>query len=297
MKYAGNQQYARSKHPIAEGFANGVSNALMGLAKTLEERQHRQQDEQIIEQMNNPELTEMERAQLSLKLSKDGQRAVLTAMELYRKIAHEQAAQARHQEELDIRREREGRLKGQNDAKDLDSLYKTELKSLQDQINDIPLERDKKPLKDKRTALQKERALNVNRVNKGLEPVLDYLTYGKERPVEAKRQGFDTMNQMGGNPNANIPGATPGIINPNAENSTTSFTPNAPQNASRNATNLRQQQPQVQQGGAAPIQPQQKRVRWDKNNPEHVALAARIYKETGNDRAKTNAVLSEQFER
>ena len=272
--------------------ATGISQALQNFANAYAEGKQREKDRELIEKMNDPNLSDLQRAQLALQLSPQGQKSVMTAMQLYQKLAHEKAIQERHQDELDIRREREERLKGQNSSKDLDRLYKTELKDLQDQINEMHSEKDKKPLREKRTALQKERASNISRLKKGEEPVLDYLTYGKERPIETRRQPIETTNQLGGAPNQNIPGATPGI-NPYAEGP--SFTTNAPQNAASNATALRQQQPQA--GNVAPTPTQPQKMRWDPRNPEHQAFASKVYQDTGGDRAKTNQILAEQFER
>ncbi len=272
-KYVNNQQYARSKHPVREGVINGFAQGLQNFAEAYVEGQQREKDQELIAKMNDPNLSSMERAQIALQLSPKGQKAVMTAMDLYRKLAHQQEQERLHQEELDIKRQRERRLNGQNTSKDLEKSYKARLSDIKEQLKDTYDPKAKKLLQDEQASLQKELGQNLARLKKGESPRFDVLAIEQE-PLPAQRQGYDTMNQMGG--------------------------VSTPQNVSRNATALKQQEPQVQQGTgnvATPTTTQPQRVRWDKTNPEHSAFAAEVYKSTGNDRAKTNAILAEKFEK
>lgn len=290
-KYVGGYPTIREQREargLSQPVATGIAKVMQTLAEAYEKKQQQERDEEIVQKMNNPDLSEMDRAQLALKLSPSGQKAVMTAVQLYQKLAHEKAIQQRHNE-------REQRIGGQNETKDLQSMYLNRLKQIKEDLDDFSLSRDdKKLLKDQKKALETELGKNLNRLRQGKRPVFDVLQV-EEEPLPTQQVPVESMSQLGGR--QDIPGATPGFF---PENSGTSYTPNAPQNASRNATNLRQQQPQVQQGSVdmtAPTQTQPQKVRWDKNNPEHQAFAAKVYQDTGGDRARTNAILAEQFER
>jgi len=270
-KYVGG--YA-TRQRTNQQIANGVSSALMAVAQGFAERERKQNDEQIIEKMNDPELSEVQRAQLAMKLSPQGQKSVLTTLELYRKLAHQQEQERQHQEEVGLRREREERLKSQNSSKDLERSYKGRLTDIKEQLKDTYDPKARKLLQDEQKSLQKELGQNLARLKRGERPRFEALQI-EEDTLPVNRRQIDTENQMGAGPNQNIPGATPGI-RPN-------------------------EMPEQQMQGNAPqaqaTQVQRQKVRWDKTNPEHAAFAAKVYQDTGGDRAKTNAILAEQFER
>lgn len=296
-KYVGGYPTIREQREargLSQPVATGIAKVMQTLAEAYEKKQQQEQDEEIIQKMNNPNLTEMEKAQLALKLSPNGQKALTTALDLYYKLQHQQELQRRHDEEISLRREREERLGKEHGAKDIERLYKSRLSTIKDQLRDAR-SAEIKPLREEQAALQQELGQNLARLKRGEQPRFDVLQI-EEEPLPAQRQGFDTMNQMSGGQNQNIQGATPGI-NPYAENSGTSYTPNAPQNASRNATALSydQQPAQQQMNSPAPTKPQ--RVRWNPQDPAHQARALEILNAAKGDRAAANQQLMQEFER
>ncbi len=247
MSQKGRQNTSTVLNAIA-AFGEGYLNARM-------KAEEKERDVEAIENLDDPNLSPTQRAQIIVGMSKGGQEALsgfLTQQERAKRAARED-------EVLAQRQQREGRLKGQNQKKDIQDMYLSRLKTIKDELNETYTEGGKKALKAERENLQKELGQNLERLKRGEEPRFEVLQI-EEEPLPSLREQIGGMNQMNG---------------------------------------FQDQASQQQQGAGntMPTATQPKRVRWDKNNPDHAAYAAQVYESTGGDRAKTNAILAEQFER
>lgn len=225
-------------------FGTGYLNA-----KTKEMEQER--DVELISELDNPDLSPTQRAQIITRMSKGGQNALTSFLTQQTRA---QKAQ-REEEELSQRQQREGRLKGQNEKKNIQDMYQARLKVIKDALNETWDPKDKKALKDERDALHKELSKNLVRMRNGQSPRFEVLDV-EDQSLASQRLPIETQNQFEG------------------------F----------------QAQSQPQQMNM-PTSTQPQKMRWDPSNPQHQALAAQVFKDTGNDRARTNAILAEQFDR
>jgi len=178
---------------IAEGFLKGLTNFAQGYAKRAEKKH----DEEIIQRMNDPNLSAVERAALIAKLSSKGQKSFLTLMALQNKLAHEQERERLLQEELDLRGAREKRLHGQNITNDMVRTYQARLGDIKAHLKDTYDQKEKQALREEQKALQKELGQNLARLKKGQRPLFDVLQI-EEEPLPAQTLPTETMNQMGG---------------------------------------------------------------------------------------------------
>lgn len=241
--------------------------AATNLASTLGNIYGKYQDDKIIgELQKNPNISPISQLSLIGKLSKDKQSSLMKAFEIaakYKQRDDKDAARAqKYLEEQEYKTNREKRLS----SKDLQSAYHTRIKQLNSDFKDSYDPKEKNLLKDARDNLTKELSTNQARMRKGQAPVFEFLEYGAEQPVQAQAAPVEGMNQMGGMQGQ---GRTPTIF---------------PQGT------VSMRAPQVQ------AQVKQK-VRWDPRNPEHQALAAKVFEETGGDRVATNRILAEEFEK
>ena len=165
-----------------------------GYLKAKTKQLEQESDAEIIGQMDNPELTPVAKAQLTARLSKNGQ-AALTNMLVQQKRAEKILTE---EGDLDLRAKREKRLEEQSSAKNLERVYRARLSDIKDQLKEARLS-EKKALQDEQKALIKEFGQNLARVKRGEKPRFEVLEI-EEEPIPAKQLPFEGMSQLGGGP-------------------------------------------------------------------------------------------------
>ena len=153
-----------------------ISQAIGSVAGGLQERSANRNDEKIIRNMFDPELTPMQRLELSLKLSPKRRDAFFSGIR----------AQTEG-EKFGFQKEREKRLS----HADVLGGYDKRISQLNADLKEArPNER--KPLKELKENLVKEQAVNRARLRGGKEPIFKYLemqdTQPEAAPPEAAQQ-------------------------------------------------------------------------------------------------------------
>lgn len=252
------------RRAFAEGLGKGIANFGEAFAKQLDRRR----DEEIYTQMQDPNISPVEKAKLAASLSSKGQKNLSALMNIQNRYLREQERSQRHEQEFELRGSREERLNLQNAKRDLTGAYQARLKAIQDDLRDPTLfDKDqRKALKSEREDLTRELGRNLSLLKKGQAPRFEILKGFDEELIQRKSSEFPGTNQLSGQEQAMAMQQQP----------------------------QGQMQQQPQQGTP---QQQQQKFKWNPKDPQHVAIAQEAVRLAGGDRAKANALIAEHFER
>lgn len=269
-KYANIQHCPQnSRQVFSNGIGQGITNFLETYNARKEKEVEEKNDENLLAQMENPDLTPLAKAALASRLSKKGQKALGNILTFEERFKRDEELAARHGEESDIRRAREKRLTAQGEIRDLQRAYQNRLGNIREDLKDVFLPQDqKKALQQERDALQKELGHNLSRLKQGKVPQFNVLQVEEPESMPVRRAPVSSTNELGGGRPNMLPGNTA-------------------------APNVNQLQNAMQA-----TQPQQmQRQKWNPQDPAHVAFAKSALEASGGDRTIANNLISERFEK
>jgi len=268
-----------SRAMIGQGIGKGFASAGEYFAKNIGKKIEKQRDEEIFTQLQNPELTPLQRAQLVAKLSKNGQTSLVTTMRISDRLRRERDVEDRHDRDFQYKSDREERLKNKEARQELTAIYNNKLKDIKDDLKDpYLLKKDQLDmLKQQKKDIQNELQVNLNRLRKGqrLESKFFDLN-GQEEQMAAQVAPGPIDNQMGVMPQEAQQPVQPPMQQPVPQQMA------APQGQSQ----------------VAPPQPPPTaaKIPWDKSNPEHIAFAQEAQKASGGDKNIANSLIAERFQ-
>lgn len=177
----------------------GISEGLKSFFEAKMKKDEREEDQRILEALQNPELSAMQKVHLVGKLSNQGQKSLNNILTIQNRIDRESESRRRHIEDQEYRQGKEERLHSQHLAKDISRAYKEQMQSLKDDLADPRLfdKEQRRQLKEEQKALQQEHIKNLNRIRKGQQPVFNALRV-QDEAMPAQSVGLEASNQLGG---------------------------------------------------------------------------------------------------
>lgn len=273
-KYANNQPYATyesRKHANRRAIAQGIMSGLENFALAYATGKQRERDVQIFQELEDENLSPVQRAQKASQLSDSSQKVFLQSMKIQERIEARQETAQRNAEQQALKEDREQRL----GIKDLQGTYQMRLKSLKDAFNESTSKKERDAISTERSSLNKELGVNIKRLREGKAPIFHHLDPQDmaEYMTQSSPAASMNMNQMGGGEEAQ------------------QFSQQQPQRISNTSEMQGQMAQQPQQAQ------QHARQQWNPQNPAHQQRAMQILEQAQGNRELANQALSQEFQR